>query len=45
MPMVKLAKENQDSTVHEGVVCNSCMAFPIIGIRYKCTVCGDVDLC
>ena len=44
-PLVEQAREKQAAVRHEDVVCNSCMAFPIVGIRYKCTVCGDVDLC
>eukprot|EP00455_Lapot_gusevi_P005329 TRINITY_DN1226_c0_g1_i1.p1 TRINITY_DN1226_c0_g1~~TRINITY_DN1226_c0_g1_i1.p1 ORF type:complete len:212 (+),score=62.67 TRINITY_DN1226_c0_g1_i1:33-638(+) len=28
-----------------GVGCNICPVFPIVGIRYKCSVCPDFDLC
>ena len=31
--------------MHEGIECDGCQAFPIQGIRYKCSVCGNVDLC
>jgi len=31
--------------VHKTVKCNGCKAFPIVGVRYKCTVCKDYDLC
>jgi hypothetical protein len=31
--------------VHGGVVCNGCGAEPIVGIRFKCAVCPNVDLC
>jgi len=27
------------------VMCDDCGAMPIVGIRYKCTVCRDFDLC
>jgi hypothetical protein len=31
--------------VHEGIVCDGCQATPIVGMRYKCTICPDFDLC
>lgn len=31
-------------TVHENVVCDGCQG-PVVGIRFKCTVCHDYDLC
>ena len=31
--------------VHNGVVCDGCNTTPIVGDRYKCTVCADYDLC
>lgn len=31
--------------VHENVRCDGCRAFPIRGIRYKCTMCKDFDYC
>lgn len=34
-----------DKIVHFGISCNKCGVFPIIGCRYKCTVCDDYDLC
>lgn len=31
--------------VHETVRCDGCSVFPIVGTRYKCSVCADYDLC
>jgi len=30
---------------HEGVTCDMCNASPIVGVRYKCTVCNNYDMC
>lgn len=30
---------------HTDIQCNNCSTTPLIGIRYKCTVCADFDLC
>ena len=35
----------RDGYVHRGVICNSCNARPIRGIRYRCANCIDFDLC
>jgi hypothetical protein len=32
-------------TVHSGIRCNECGVSPIVGIRYKCNICQDYDLC
>lgn len=37
-------KEKQLVT-HYGVTCDGCSVSPIVGIRYKCTVCHDFDYC
>ena len=32
-------------TVHDGIKCDGCAAVPIMGVRYKCPICADYDLC
>lgn len=31
--------------VHAHVTCDECHASPIVGVRYKCVVCPDFDVC
>eukprot|EP00698_Gefionella_okellyi_P019658 TRINITY_DN6058_c0_g1_i1.p1 TRINITY_DN6058_c0_g1~~TRINITY_DN6058_c0_g1_i1.p1 ORF type:complete len:225 (-),score=40.22 TRINITY_DN6058_c0_g1_i1:541-1215(-) len=31
--------------VHEGVTCSNCQKTPIVGIRWKCSLCTEVNLC
>ena len=33
------------NAVHHGVQCDHCLTSPIIGPRFRCTVCPDFDLC
>jgi len=35
----------QFDTVHKGITCDGCEIKPIVGWRYKCSVCRDYDLC
>lgn len=38
-------KEPLSEQIHKNYICNGCGADPIIGIRYKCAVSPDYDLC
>ena len=35
----------QLSVVHPHISCNRCGTFPIMGARFKCSVCADFDFC
>ena len=45
IPAAQAAVELQKEVVHEGVVCDGCGAYPIVGIRYKSSVAPNLDLC
>lgn len=34
-----------EHVIHNDVTCDGCKTTPIIGVRFKCTVCDDFDLC
>jgi hypothetical protein len=42
---VKNAGSAVSPSVHPNITCDSCGMNPIIGPRFKCTVCNDYDLC
>jgi len=41
----KSNNENSTNVVHSRVTCDGCGKFPIVGIRYKCSVCPNFDFC
>jgi len=43
--LVKHRQSAQRAVVHEGITCDGCQQSPITGIRFKCRVCPDYDLC
>jgi hypothetical protein len=34
-----------DKIIHRGVTCDGCGTFPIMGCRYKCSICPNFDFC
>ena len=39
------SKETTGPVVHDRVCCDGCNVSPIVGHRYKCSVCQDFDFC
>lgn len=39
------SQAEKPKTVHHGYTCDGCQTSPIVGIRYKCSVRPDYDLC
>jgi len=37
--------ESSPVAIHSSVTCDECGTNPITGVRYKCVVCPDFDLC
>lgn len=45
-PIKKVHQGNPSNTViHERYTCDGCGVHPIVGVRYKCSVCRDFDYC
>ncbi|MCQ2820222.1 MAG: hypothetical protein MJ252_23400 [archaeon] len=44
-PVPVLPKFINGKPVHTHYICDGCEKHPIVGIRYKCTVCPDFDYC
>ena len=42
-PKKKALEDNV--VVHDRVICDGCKVAPIVGVRYKCSVCEDFDYC
>lgn len=47
LPYLLKDQQNKEESkvVHENVSCDSCGMKPIVGTRYKCTICKDFDFC
>jgi peptidoglycan hydrolase-like protein with peptidoglycan-binding domain len=43
--LVKHRATNAQTVVHDGITCDGCHQSPITGVRFKCRVCPDFDLC
>ena len=39
------AQPETGAPTHENYVCDGCDMNPIVGVRYKCSVCQNYDLC
>jgi hypothetical protein len=43
-PLIKMRQPTRKD-IHRDVQCDGCQATPIVGARFKCTVCPNFDLC
>ena len=43
----KICEKNKknEKNVHFGVTCDGCGVYPIVGCRYKCSICPNFDFC
>jgi hypothetical protein len=37
--------ENEPVVIHQGIKCDGCQMDPILGVRYKCALCPNFELC
>ena len=44
-PVIKNENIIECKTIHYGVKCQKCFRDPIIGYRYKCSICNNYNLC
>mmetsp|Transcript_18627 Transcript_18627/g.61188 ORF Transcript_18627/g.61188 Transcript_18627/m.61188 type:complete len:616 (-) Transcript_18627:259-2106(-) len=40
-----LRPPRRPSNLHHGVCCSRCRSLPVVGTRYRCLLCQDLDLC
>lgn len=43
--LIKYRQPANTAVVHQGVTCDGCQMSPITGVRFKCRVCSNYDLC
>jgi len=42
---IQKVKTSKIGSVHQGVKCDGCGVKPIVGVRYKCSICHNFDYC
>ena len=42
---ININKCDKGINIHYGIKCNNCQLFPIIGCRYKCSICDNINFC
>ena len=42
---LEMKKQQQDKVVHQHIICDGCEKNPVTGVRYKCSVRPNYDLC